>query len=259
MTDPERLLTSTDDDFERRILGVARRDVGSEQALQRTLGALRVAAGASVAATAAKAATAAPLHGAGAAGVTSIGKIAGFVAIGAVAGTLATGGTAWVLAPARPAVTAQAPSPSPLRAPRPVADRAAPPLDEATHRSVETDRVAPAPRATVDKPNTVRTSPSSGDPPSEASSGLGAELGALEGARGALDRGRPALALELIDNYEGRFPNGVLRPEAVVLRIDALARMGDRTTATALARRLLASNPRTPHAAHLQALIAEQR
>jgi len=282
MTDPERLLSSTEDDFERRILRTARCDVGSEESLRRTLGALRVAAGAGAGVAAASAAAAAPIHGggAGAAGAASIGKILGFVAIGAVAGTLATGGTAWVLGPARPVATVQkAPvgSPSLRRAPKAVANRtdeaaearaADPGAGDVTAGSVAGDvtagsaagNVARSPLASLDpKPNDVRGKTASSPSSIPEASALTSELATLEGVRSALDRDRPALALELLDTYEHRFPNGVLRPEAVVLRIDALAKMGDRTTASGLARRFLASHPGTPHAAHLQALIAERR
>lgn len=275
MTDPERLLSSTDDDFERRILRTARRDVGSEESLRRTLGALSVAAGAGAGAAAAKAAAAAPLHGAGAgaAGAASIGKIVGFVAIGAALGTLATGGTVWVFAPARPAATApvehaESPSLRPAQGTNRSAEAlhdtppesTARPSDDAPSGREMAGSAVPTSRASVNPtPTDVRQStiPSLGNTPE--GSALSSELGALEGVRGSLDRGRPALALELLDTYEGRFPNGVLRQEAVVLRIDALTKMGDRTTASGLAKRFLASHPGTPHAAHLKALIAEQR
>lgn len=56
-----------------------------------------------------------------------------------------------------------------------------------------------------------------------ASRSLTEEVAALEPARVALRAGDASLALQVLARYQGRFPSGVLRPEAEALRIQARA------------------------------------
>jgi len=60
---------------------------------------------------------------------------------------------------------------------------------------------------------------------------------------------------ELLDQYVGRFPSGELRPEALVLRIDALVRSERRQAAEALANDYLSRYPRSPHAKRIRTLM----
>ncbi len=90
---------------------------------------------------------------------------------------------------------------------------------------------------------------------SEVSS-LEGEVAALDRARSRLAAGDPLRTLELLDGYEQAFPRGALRPEASYLRIQALSKSGQREAARALAARFLASHPKSPHAAQLQALLS---
>jgi hypothetical protein len=89
---------------------------------------------------------------------------------------------------------------------------------------------------------------------------------ALAGARPALvDWGsdseapkrvsQPALALALLRRYEEQHPNRALGPEAVVVRIEALALIGNREAATALAERFVAEHPTHPAAVRVRALV----
>jgi hypothetical protein len=89
---------------------------------------------------------------------------------------------------------------------------------------------------------------------------------ALAGARPALvDWGseseapkrvsQPALALALLRRYEEQHPNRALGPEAVVVRIEALALIGNREAATALAERFVAEHPTHPSAVRVRALV----
>ena len=85
---------------------------------------------------------------------------------------------------------------------------------------------------------------------------LEGEVAALDRARSGLAAGNPLRTLKLLDGYEQAFPRGALRPEATYLRIQALSKSGQREAARALAARFLASHPKSPHAAQLQALLS---
>ncbi|HEY3666126.1 MAG TPA: hypothetical protein VGL19_09010 [Polyangiaceae bacterium] len=87
-------------------------------------------------------------------------------------------------------------------------------------------------------------------------SSLEGEVAALDGARAALGGGDPSRALGLLDQYQQAFPKGALRPEASYLRIQALSKSGQAGAARDLAARFLASHPKSPHAAQLQALLS---
>jgi TolA-binding protein len=91
--------------------------------------------------------------------------------------------------------------------------------------------------------------------PSEVSS-LEGEVAALDGARAVLAGGDPRRTLGLLDQYQQAFPKGALRPEATYLRIQALSKSGQGSAARDLAARFLASHPKSPHAAQLQALLS---
>lgn len=111
---------------------------------------------------------------------------------------------------------------------------------------------APAP------PHEEASSPKVAAAPSAARPGpasLGEEVAAIDAARKALLAGDTSGALRALDDYDRRFPGGMLGPEASVLRIEALARRGDRATATRLAKAFLVSHPRSPHASRLRSLL----
>lgn len=68
------------------------------------------------------------------------------------------------------------------------------------------------------------------------------EIALIDGARTALGAGAPTQALSLLDRYRARHPHGVLLPEALAMRIEAIDRTGDH----GLARAFLANYPRSP-------------
>jgi hypothetical protein len=84
---------------------------------------------------------------------------------------------------------------------------------------------------------------------------LAEETAALDTARRALGAGAVPRALGALDDYGRDFPNGLLSPEATVLRIEALARRGDDAAALAAARSFLASHPTSTHARRVRSLV----
>ena len=77
----------------------------------------------------------------------------------------------------------------------------------------------------------------------------------LDQARTFLLSKSPRQALSVIERYRVTWPTGRMHLEATVLQIEALVQAGQRTQATSLARDFLASNPRTPFARRVRALV----
>jgi hypothetical protein len=71
---------------------------------------------------------------------------------------------------------------------------------------------------------------------------LGDRAALVDRARAALASGDAATAARLADEYDARFPSGVLAQESTVMRIQALAMRGDLASARALGERFLAAN-----------------
>jgi hypothetical protein len=88
---------------------------------------------------------------------------------------------------------------------------------------------------------------------------LGDETRALDRARAALDTHRPSEVLRLLDDYHRRFPQGRLRPEALVLRLAALVQAGRRDAANSLASQLLANPAYEAYAARIRSLVGEAK
>ena len=91
----------------------------------------------------------------------------------------------------------------------------------------------------------------------EPSDDLRAEVAALDIARRAVESGRNADGLRLLDNYRRQYPRGRFEPEAVLLRVQALVELGRRSQAAGVARSHLEQSPNSPVAARLQAMFAE--
>jgi tetratricopeptide (TPR) repeat protein len=119
--------------------------------------------------------------------------------------------------PSAPVVRHQAPAPvvEPTPAPLPVVEVA--PASERT-RPV---RPRPAPRVAIVAPRPERAVPVA------APSALADESALLGRALGQLRRqNNPAAALATLDDYEGRFPRGVMAFEALAARVEALVKLG---------------------------------
>jgi hypothetical protein len=97
---------------------------------------------------------------------------------------------------------------------------------------------------------------SSSEHGSDAPIGLGQEIGLIDHARAALDRGDPLRALALLDEYRRRAPAGRLAPEARYLRVRALLESGNRSAGERAGREFLDSNPTSPHAKQVRELVA---
>jgi hypothetical protein len=90
--------------------------------------------------------------------------------------------------------------------------------------------------------------------PKKKASTLDAELALLDGARASLRAGRPGDALHTLDGYDAQFATGLLVPEATVVRIEALLKMGDTAAAHSLGERFLQAHPDSPLAARVRSL-----
>ena len=74
------------------------------------------------------------------------------------------------------------------------------------------------------------------------------QVALLDRARLWLSQKAPQRALAVLSTYRTRYPQGVLREEASVLRIEALRALGDREKEEAAVRRFGRSFPRSAHA-----------
>ncbi len=81
------------------------------------------------------------------------------------------------------------------------------------------------------------------------------EAAVIADARGALRSGNPGQALVLLEAARIRFPDGVLGQEREALSIEALARGGQSSAASARARAFLAAYPNSAHAEHIQSFV----
>lgn len=88
---------------------------------------------------------------------------------------------------------------------------------------------------------------------------LGEEIKVLDRAREALAASRPLDVLRLVDEHHRKFPQGRLRPEAMILRLAALLQAGRREAADALARQLLSDDAYVPYVPRIQSLLREAK
>lgn len=287
-TDPVRLLTQQDDAFAASLLRSAR-DGDAEAARSHKAAVLGAAGGAAVGGAAL---VVVKLSSRGA----WFGLGSKWLAAGALVLTGSVGAGAALLwstqePPAPPPVAASVaaempPQVEPPRAAASVAAEMPPPAaptGEAPPPAAPTDPapVAPAPNpatgpTSADVASAPRATPGASsrpvagaEPPAPAGAptsspsavagapGLSDEVAALRSAHEALGRGQAQKCLEAVDAYFARFPGGHLSAEARFLRVQALAASGQRAQAAALARSMLAGNPRSPYAARLRSIAGE--
>jgi hypothetical protein len=244
-TDPERLRAVGATDLERRLLEAAANERPSPELTRKMLLGLGLPGG--IAGTAAIGGTvqaAAVTKPAAAATTAAAGKtIAAWIAAGVMAAVVAGGVIGGWLA-ARPAAAVPAPTVA-----APVAVPAAP----AKHAPV-----APAerPLATLAPADArVRTHAAAGGRGAD----LRGEIALIDAARTAVRTGAPDEALALLRRYGAAYPAGTFRPEAAVLRIEALDANGEHARARALAREFVARNPESPLAGRVSRLAEDPR
>ncbi len=234
MSDPERLRDLLDAGFERSLLEAAEQTSPPPAARRQALsGALASVGSVGVAAGAAHAAVQGA-HVATGSGAAAAGVIKAF-AIGLVSGAVMAGGAVGIEQLAKRPVE---PAPRAAMAPQ----RFVAPPSPAPPPGAGASALAPAPTAPRRAAVPAPPSASAVAP----STRLAEEVAALDRARSALSGGDARGALRALDDYAARFPQGALGPEASVLRIEALARAGDRARAAALARSFLLGHPGGP-------------
>jgi hypothetical protein len=111
-----------------------------------------------------------------------------------------------------------------------------------------------SPHARRDAPEAAQGS--AGQDRASRESTLLAEVALLDSVRSKLELGDPDGALQLIERYELRFPNGQLAKDAEVLALEALAGTADRAQLTRRADRFLLRSPDDPHAARVRQLLS---
>lgn len=243
MEDPVRF-SRGDDEAAKRLMLSMRDEKPPEGAMNRALLALGVTT-AAVVSTGSALGTGATLSG------KSVTWLAlKWVGAGAVLG-LAVGTGATLLAPAPPPT-----KPASVTTSAEVHETSAP-IVTATFSPKATstagaDEPEPRPSSRAAAPSAKEEAPSV-----EAPDTLPREVELLDEARGALSRGSANEALSTLDRYTREFPRGRLSTEALVLRIDALARAGRTSEAKSLAERFLATSPNSPHAARIRKSIGQ--
>ncbi len=282
--DPVRLLSQEDDAFTRSLLHSAKE--GDRDAARAHKALVLGAAGGAAAGTAALA-TAARLSSRGffasAAGKWIFGGLVLVGGLGAATLLWPRGASqardaldpAGTAAPAIVASSADAKLDPPIAAPpaeiAPAADPASPapaksdPAITDAKPAATTDPSRAAPRgATVADPDRpekqasdARSSGGSAPSPAASAPGLAEEVAALKAARDALAKNQPARCLDAVNAYFAAFPAGHLSAEARYLRVEAMLQGGRADEARALARSMLASNPKSPYASRLRAIAGD--
>lgn len=148
-----------------------------------------------------------------------------------------------VRAPAHSSQGRDAHAPSRAREPRAAAPRA--------ERRASTTDVAPITHESPPSSSgsnaaagvSLARTPAAAPPPSAPPASLRRELELLEQARAALRTGDPRQALDRLETHARERSSGALVAEATLLRIEALAALGERSAASDLARRFVNDNP----------------
>lgn len=250
MTRPRRLDRSSDP-FIRDLIGAGRAERPSPRAVARTVVAVSV--GASVLTTLKSAAGSikATVTGASAKGLGGL-TVVKWVGLCAVGGMVGTGVVTQVQTESAAPTAALEARPVVPRAPRkraPAAPVAAPvdamstpvievqalPLAEAEAEldvvEKENETVAPTPKRAA-RSARATTKPSRG-------TDMSAELSFLDAARSALKSQQPRTVLALVREYEQKYPNGHLAPEARYLKMEALWQLGERSAARTAAEQII--------------------
>lgn len=181
----------------------------------------------------------------------------GAVGHGATAGLLLKWAGVGLAVGLATAYVAEGLSASETKAPTPVVAASAPvapPREELKPAMPPLPSTVEAAPPASETPRAVAASPKAKTAPKSAAARLVEEVRALDGARKALARGEARKALATLDRYEREHRRGELLPEALLLRAEALAELGEREAAARVARRLVELQPNGPHASRARAL-----
>ncbi|RYZ05502.1 MAG: hypothetical protein EOO73_19825 [Myxococcales bacterium] len=263
MTDPERL-SKRGAGLAAELLRSSADEQPTDAGLHRTLAALGVSSvlltstsAAAAAATSAKMAAAASA-GASATSAAGAGKavtgalLLKWVGVGVVGGVSLASAAALVTTPPAPPPAVSAPAPRFTAAP--VMKRARPPSGVALAATPAAsadapDQPAAPPRATTSAREVVTVARP------EASAPLAAEVAYVDSARAALAAGQSESGLAQLARYEREFPEPRLLPEVLFLQLETYQRLGRATEARRAAERLVASFPKSPHAARARSVL----
>jgi len=235
MSDPPRLLDESESATEKALLHAGRSYRSGRATRAKTLAALGIASSTAVVTASGSAAASSSV-----AKLTGAKLLLAMSAVGAVALVPVAYRSHHHAATPRAKVAAPA-------APSPLADGPAPAA------------VAEAPAALVETPAPVKTAtarPARPAAPRAETVSLSQELAALDAARATMARGDARGALLLLDGYGKTCPQGRLRLEAELLRIDALAKSGQAQAARHQARAFLRHHPGSVLAARARGYLA---
>jgi hypothetical protein len=259
--DPRRLREETNSDLERILLDAASSYRRPASTRAKTLASLGIAGSAAVSASAARGASTL---------LAKLGGVKALIAGAAVGAAIAVPAVYFATQPVRaPAVLADgahrasppesaapesidsiAPTPSPDTPA--VAVAAAPialPVATAATRLIKHPKLRTRARSDESHVTPASDAPSSPAETPLPNRALTAEVMALESARARLAQGDADGTLGLLDQYSASYPSGRLKPEADVLRIDALAKSGRSAAARKLAESFLQHYPNSVLAA----------
>jgi hypothetical protein len=127
-------------------------------------------------------------------------------------------------------------------------------------RNVESNKNATASHGAVASPTASESTPAEAtrtEAPTAPAAMLSEELGALDRARLSLSNGDARRALDELDGYDRRFPEGRLQLEAEVMRIDAFAKVGRKDVARQHADAFLRRHPTSVLATRVRAHLAD--
>lgn len=132
----------------------------------------------------------------------------------------------------------------------------------ASSRRAPPRAATPAPAgatADVSPVDSAETAPQAPPQPAEGASpsSLGDQLAQLQRARAALRSGQATQALQLLETYQSQLGGQAFGAEASLLRIEALAAMGQRERAAESARQFLHDYPNSPLVDRAQSLAGQ--
>jgi len=163
---------------------------------------------------------------------------------------------------AQPEVAMALPTVSPVvvRAPKKPAELvgalAAPVVSAVSASRDEPAQTPPVPAATPVAPLGAASTSTNRVPAAEAAKPLRDELTVLRLAMTHHESGNELAALATLDEYDGRFPKGVMVVEAQVLRVLALCQLGRTPEASAVLRALELATPASPAVQRLKTSCA---